>query len=118
MICAYFALLAVILQILLVFQCFTSNIPQCTMSKCMPTQKEIYCMVCASVRVLIQSLKLVDYFPVQTHKPLNNLHFQPTIVYLIVIVHTYLHCNILFCNNGNSVLVRRRSSQSNCLTLT
>ena len=30
---------------------------------------------CAYVRKIINSLKLVDYPPVHTHKPYNNLHF-------------------------------------------
>ena len=29
---------------------------------------------CANVREIIHSLKLVDYPPVHTHKPYNNLH--------------------------------------------
>ena len=32
----------------------------------------LYC--CAYVREIIHSLKLVDYLPVHTHKPYNNLH--------------------------------------------
>ena len=34
-------------------------------------------LVCgfASVRARFHSLKLVDYLPVQIHKPYNNLHF-------------------------------------------
>ena len=37
-------------------------------------------MVCAYVREIIHSLKLVDYPPVQTHKPYNNLHIKGFIV--------------------------------------
>ena len=29
---------------------------------------------CAYAREIIHSLKLVDYLPVHTHKPYNNLH--------------------------------------------
>ena len=29
---------------------------------------------CAYVREIIHSLKLVDYLPIHTHKPYNNLH--------------------------------------------
>ena len=31
---------------------------------------------CAHVREIIKSLKLVDYRPVHTHKPYNNLHLK------------------------------------------
>ena len=31
---------------------------------------------CAYVREIIHSLKLVDYLPVHTHKPYNNLHIS------------------------------------------
>ena len=31
-------------------------------------------MVCASVRQIIPSRKLLDYLPVTTHKPHNNFH--------------------------------------------
>ena len=31
--------------------------------------------VCAYVREIIHSLKLVDYFPVHTHKPYNNMYY-------------------------------------------
>ena len=31
---------------------------------------------CAYVREIIHSLKLVDYPPVHTHKPYNNLHLH------------------------------------------
>ena len=30
----------------------------------------------ASVQAIIHSLKLVDYLPVHTHKPYNNLHLK------------------------------------------
>ena len=30
---------------------------------------------CAYVREIIHSLKLVDYLPIQTHKPYTSLHF-------------------------------------------
>ena len=33
---------------------------------------------CAHVREIIHSLKLVDYPPVHTHKPYNNLHLVRT----------------------------------------
>ena len=33
-------------------------------------------MVYASVRAIIPGLKLVDYIPVQTHKPDNNIHMM------------------------------------------
>ena len=32
---------------------------------------------CTYVREIIHSLKLVDYSPVHTHKPYNNLHVEP-----------------------------------------
>ena len=44
---------------------------QCTKCKCMLVQDESCFMVCASVQAIIHSLKLVDYHPVQTHKPCN-----------------------------------------------
>ena len=31
---------------------------------------------CAYVREIIHSIKLVDYLPVHTHKPYNNLHLN------------------------------------------
>ena len=31
---------------------------------------------CANVREIIHSLKLLDYLPVHTHKPYNNLHIK------------------------------------------
>ena len=33
-------------------------------------------MVCAYVREINHSLKLVDYLPVHAHKPYNNLHLS------------------------------------------
>ena len=57
---------------LLISQCFTLNRSQFKTSKCMLVQKESYCMVCASVLTIIHSLKLVDYLPVQTHKPYSK----------------------------------------------
>ena len=41
-------------------------------------------MVCASVRAIIHSLTLVDYLPVQTHKPYSNYHlFIYSFIYLM-----------------------------------
>ena len=39
-----------------------------------PIRKLLY--GCAHVREIIHSLKLVDYLPVHTHKPYNNLHLK------------------------------------------
>ena len=43
---------------------FKSNIWQYTKCKCMRVQLENYCMVCANLRAIIHSLKLVDDIPV------------------------------------------------------
>ena len=39
---------------------------------------------CAYVREIINTLKLVDYPPVHTHKPYNNLHINLFVVYIEV----------------------------------
>ena len=65
-----------LLHLSLIFECLTSNISQCTEYKCMLVQSASYCMVCASVRAIIHSLKLVDYLLVQAHKPCNNLYLM------------------------------------------
>ena len=36
---------------------------------------------CAYVREIIHSLKLVDYLPIYTHKPYNNLHLSNEILF-------------------------------------
>ena len=36
---------------------------------------------CAYVREIIHSVKLVDYLPVHTHKPYNNLHLLNSAIY-------------------------------------
>ena len=49
----------------------------------------------ASVQVIIQSLKLVDYFPVQTRKPYNNLLIaQTSICTLCIVSHLKLNIGI------------------------
>ena len=56
---------------LLIFQCLTYND---RMNKVRMHAGEIsYCIVCLSVRAIINSLKLVGYLRIQTLKPYSNL---------------------------------------------
>ena len=41
------------------------------------------------VRAIIHSLKLVDYLPIQTQKPYNNLHLS----YVITVIVLIMYCN-------------------------
>ena len=56
----------------------SSNIPQCTKCTCMLVQKEKLLYGCAYVRQIIHSLKPVDFLPVRTLKPYNNLGLNPS----------------------------------------
>ena len=58
----------------------------------------------ASVRALTQSLKLLDYFPVQTHKPYNSLH-------VIVKPILQMYNNLPNFKNGKFIYTTKRNSQ-------
>ena len=79
-----------------------SLMPLCSLAKCIAMHKmqlragAIRALLYgfASVRAIIHSRKLVDYLPVQTHKPYNNflfilfvsLHTFPALVYIMELV--------------------------------
>ena len=64
----------------LVYDCIAPfiNIPRSNIAQivngCWCNKTIMECMMCASVRKVIHSLKLVNYLRVQTHTPYYNLH--------------------------------------------
>ena len=52
---------------------------------------------CVYIREIIHSLKLVDYPPVHTHKPYNNLHLYHDVAHNVLVEQYYIHT----CTRGN-----------------